>query len=109
MITTTPTQTTWTEIIFEVDEVDDIIVVKVGEPGPPGADGSGGPGGGGSSFVFSQSGPSAEWTIFHELGYRPAVSTFGVGGEIEGEVVHDSVDQARVLFDVAVSGTAYLS
>lgn len=76
-----------------------ISVVSEGIQGPPGASGAG--------FVFTQSSPAAEWVINHNLGFKPAVMIFDAGGsEVEAEVLHISVNQARIYFSVSLAGFA---
>lgn len=76
-----------------------VSVVKVGIQGPPGASGAG--------FVFSQPTPATEWVINHNLGFRPAVEIIDAGGnEVDAEVQHISVNQARVYFNAAIAGEA---
>ena len=66
-----------------------------------------GGGGGGPPFVHSQSVPAVEWIINHNLGFRPAVTLFTVGGvEMEGEVIHSTLNQFRALFNTPLTGTA---
>jgi hypothetical protein len=66
-----------------------------------------GGGGGGAPFVHIQSAPATEWVVNHNLGYRPSVTVFTVGGvEMLAEVVHSTLNQFRVLHNVAVAGTA---
>lgn len=62
------------------------------------------------SFAFTQASPNTTWVINHNLGFTPVVALFTVGGvEIEGEVVHSSVNQVQVSFAVALTGTARLT
>jgi hypothetical protein len=65
--------------------------------------------GGSSRYVHTQSSASTTWTINHNLGYRPSVELLNSGGvEVDGNVVHVSVNQVSVLFTVAIAGTALL-
>lgn len=62
------------------------------------------------TYIHNQSSPSATWTINHNLGYRPAVSTFdSAGSEMVGEVTHTNTNQSIVYFAASFSGNAYLS
>lgn len=73
-----------------------------GEPGPPG------PGGG--AYEHTQSTPSTEWVINHNLGYKPNVQTFTVGGQVfRGSVTHISNNQLVIGTVIPVAGTARLS
>lgn len=76
-------------------------VVTEGPQGPPGADAT--------AYVHQQPSASATWTINHNLGYRPSVELLNTGSqEIEGDVVHTSVNQTVVTFTSAVAGQARL-
>ena len=58
---------------------------------------------------FIQVAPSATWTINHNLGYRPSVELLTAGGaEMEGEILHVSVNQLQIYFTVSVAGSARL-
>lgn len=62
-------------------------------------------GGGGVEYV--QSTPSSAWVFNHNLGRRPIVSVFSMGGsEVLAEVLHISTNQAQILFDSPISGYA---
>lgn len=75
-----------------------------------GAPGSPGGGGGSSGFSFTQSTSSAVWTINHNLGYRPNVALFTVGGvNFNGEVSHPTVNQTIVSLSSPLAGSARLS
>ncbi len=72
-----------------------------GERGPSGVSGD--------SFEFSQSSPALQWSISHNLGRRPIVELFSVGGaEIDADVLHPSVDQVIVYFVSPTAGSARL-
>ena len=73
-----------------------------GPPGPPGANGAG--------YDFSQATPSPLWTIAHNLGFRPSVATFTVGGvEMIGTVTHLSANVVQIDFSIPVAGLARLN
>lgn len=79
-----------------------VVNVVGGVAGPAGASGAG--------FNHTQSTVSDTWTINHNLGYKPAVQTYTVGGvEVEGDVVHINTNQTMVYFTVAIAGFARLS
>lgn len=83
-----------------VEEVTQTVEVQVaglrGRPGSPGYD-------------HTQASPATTWIIAHNLGLRPSVQTFSVGGvEIIGAVQHLSFNTLTVTFAVAVAGTARL-
>jgi hypothetical protein len=78
-----------------------IVVTTLGPPGPPGPV---------AGFDFTQSSAAVSWTINHNLGYRPSVQVFNVGGlEVLGEIQHTSNNQTIVTFNTAMAGTARLS
>jgi hypothetical protein len=82
-----------------------IAIVNAGPPGPPGP-----PGPSGAGYDFNQASPATTWTINHNLGYRPSVQMFTVGGlEVLGEIQHTSNNQTLISFNTAVAGTARLS
>jgi hypothetical protein len=77
-----------------------VTVTNAGPVGPPGA---------GAGYNFAQTATSAVWTINHNLGYKPSVQVFTVGGlEMLAEVQHNSINQVIVTFNTAVAGTARL-
>lgn len=81
-------------------------VVRVATPGPPGPPGPIGA----SAYVHQQQSPAATWTINHNLGLKPSVELLNSGSqEIEGDVVHTSMNQTVVSFTAAVSGLARLT
>lgn len=64
----------------------------------------------GSGVTFEQLTPATTWNINHNLGYRPSVEVFSVGGaEIDAEVLHLSVNQTQIHFVVATAGSARLN
>lgn len=80
-------------------------VVQVEVTGPQGPQGPAGA----PAYVHQQGSASATWTINHNLGYRPSVELLNTGSqEIEGDVVHTSVNQTVVTFTSAVAGQARL-
>jgi hypothetical protein len=82
-----------------------IAIVSAGPPGPPGP-----PGPSGTGYDFNQASPAITWTINHNLGYRPSVQMFTVGGlEVLGEIQHTSDNQTLITFNLAVAGTARLT
>ena len=83
----------------------DVYPARPGPPGPPGP-----PGANGAGFDFTQASPSAVWTISHNLGVRPSVSTLSVGGvEMWGTATHLSANVVQVNFSTPVAGTARLN
>lgn len=58
----------------------------------------------------TQDDPALVWTINHNLGFRPGVHLYSVGGrEMMAEIVHTSLNQTLVYFDNSTAGTAVCS
>jgi hypothetical protein len=71
-----------------------------------------GGGGGGSSIsrVFEFTTAATTWTIEHNLGLYPSITTVNDNGEvIVGEVTYTNDDTIEVVFSEAVSGYAYIN
>lgn len=84
------------------------VVVTVGTQGPAGAKGD--DGAPGSAYTHTQSVAASSWTVTHNLGYRPAVSVLTDGGQVRlAEVTHLSVNQCRVDFAAASTGSVVVS
>jgi hypothetical protein len=82
-----------------------VTVVNAGPVGPRGFSG----GGGSAGYDHIQNSALDLWTINHNLGYKPSVQTFTVGGlEVLGEIQHISNNQVVVTFNTTLSGTARL-
>jgi len=61
-------------------------------------------------FVFTQTKESKEWVIEHNLAKYPNIRMeMPDGTDINGQVTNVDENNMKVNFDVAVSGTAYLS
>jgi hypothetical protein len=83
----------------DIDPTDVIEVLSEGPEGPPGP--------AGQAFVHTQAVPASEWVINHNLGTRPAIVTLTTGGiEVFGDVLHASLNQARVTFVAPLAGFA---
>lgn len=64
-------------------------------------------GAGSASFIHTQGSAATSWTVNHNLGFRPAVEVFSVGGaEIDAEVLHTSPNQTVISFNAATAGSA---
>ena len=62
------------------------------------------------SYTHIQSSPATTWVINHNLGFYPVVEVRNAGGVvINGFVLHTSINQTQVTFNVAVAGTARAS
>lgn len=65
------------------------------------------PGSSSLRFDFSQPTPSATWTIAHNLGKRPLIRIFTLGGvEVEALPAHLSDNVTQIHFDLPFAGTA---
>lgn len=90
---------------FDYDRVlirpdDSRVVVRA--QGPTGASGSTA-----ASYVHTQASPASTWNVTHGLGYRPSVELLDAGlSEIDGQVVHLSVNQLQVFFNTPTAGEA---
>lgn len=66
--------------------------VVVGIAGPPGPAGTGG-------FLFNQASAASPWIVNHNLGFRPTIQVYDVGGNIvNAEMIHVSVNQCQIFF-----------
>lgn len=89
-------------VIYEIVDEDTITYEVTGEKGDAGAAGSG--------YNHTQSSPNTTWTISHNLGIRPSVETFSVGGVLMwGDIVHLDLNTTQVTFATALSGYARCS
>jgi hypothetical protein len=62
------------------------------------------------SYVHNQSATSSQWTIVHNLGFNPNVTTKdSAGNVIEGDISYNSTSSLTINFSVGTSGYAYLS
>lgn len=83
-----------------------------GGPGPQGQQGDPGPTGEGTdaNYVYPQIAPSMVWTITHNLGKYPSVMIVDSGGTtVLGDIEYLSINQIRITFTTAFSGSAYLN
>jgi hypothetical protein len=62
------------------------------------------------SYKHTQNSASTTWTITHSLKFLPNVTAFDSSGtQVEGNVVHISINQLTISFSAAISGNAVLS
>jgi hypothetical protein len=92
----------------------EVSLIQQPEPGPPGPPGPAGPAGPpgptGTGFIFTQSSPSAIWTIVHNLNRWPSVTVVDSGNsEIIPNVVYTNSNQVIATFGSPTSGKAYLN
>lgn len=100
------------ETVFEIIDADPILdVIETSIPGRKGDKGDqGDPGLSGGSFEHTQSLASATWTITHNLGFRPAVTTFdSLDRQVIGELAYPDENTVVVTFLAGFSGHAFLS
>jgi|688.fasta_scaffold758067_2 hypothetical protein len=63
-----------------------------------------------NTYVHTQNTPSATWTIEHNIGRYPQVSSFDIDeDQIIGRVDHNSTTEVVIYFNSAVAGKAYLT
>lgn len=63
-----------------------------------------------SVFVHDQSSAATIWTVNHNLGYSPHVTTFNDDNEkITGTVTYTTANTLQITFSSAQSGKAYIS
>lgn len=83
-----------------------------GATGPAGPTGPEGPVGPAPTIAYThtQNAVSSTWSITHNLGFRPNVTTINSAFlNIEGNVEHTDANSLTITFDIATSGVAYLS
>ena len=83
-----------------------------GSTGATGATGPQGPVGPAPTIAYAhtQNTVSSTWSITHNLGFRPNVTTINSAGtNIEGIVEHTNENFLTITFSIAGTGTAYLS
>jgi hypothetical protein len=67
-------------------------------------------GSGSASYTHEQASALATWTITHNLGKHPHVTTIDTANSLVfGSVQYDSLNQVTISFSVPVSGKAYLN
>lgn len=63
-----------------------------------------------SSHEYTQSTPSDNWIITHNLNKRPSITVLtSAGDEVEGSVTVNSLNQVTITFSAPFSGTAILN
>lgn len=62
------------------------------------------------SYYHIQSAPATTWSITHNLGFYPNVTTLNSAGDnVEGVVAYPTLNSVTITFSEAISGKAYLS
>ena len=84
-----------------------VVIYERAAMGPPGPQG---PPGSGIAYVHDQPTPSDTWTINHNRGFKPLVEAFSAGNILMPlvEVLHTSVNQTIIYFNVPTAGFARL-
>jgi hypothetical protein len=60
-------------------------------------------------YTHTQASPLATWTIPHNLGRKPVVQIFTIGGiEVEAQFIHLTDNTTQIIFDAPFSGIAIL-
>jgi hypothetical protein len=94
------------------------VAVYAGPVGPQGPAGETGPAGPQGpigetptiAYTHTQNAVSSSWTITHNLGFYPNVSTTDASKfSMEGEITYINTDSLIVNFGIATTGYAYLS
>ena len=72
--------------------------------------GGGGTGTGDKTFVYSQTIPSKNWNISHNLDKYPSITIVdSAGSEVIGDTVYNSKNEVTIHFTAEFSGNAYLN
>lgn len=83
----------------------DSLKGEQGEQGPPGPSGSAA-----AAYTHDQAVPADVWTVTHNLGFHPSVTTFdSAGSEQIGSIQHIDVNSLTVSYTVPLGGKAYCS
>ena len=88
-------------IAVEIPRVTLIAAAEQGPMGPPG------PAGSSVQFVHTQSAPASTWSVNHNLGFRPDVTVYSLGGrETIADVLHLNDNQVEIYFAAPAAGAA---
>lgn len=88
-----------------ITEVNKPVVIQVGLQGPPGPPGVGVA----DVYIHTQASASDLWVINHNLGHRPIVELYTVGGVVmEATIVHINANQVQAQFATPMNGFATL-
>lgn len=92
-------------MITIIKDQNKIITKTIGTQGVSGPPGGSGTGGTGPGIQVIQNTPSITWVVNHNLGYKPQVQVFSIGGiEVDALVVHINDNQYQVQTDVPRTG-----
>lgn len=109
-----------TEAVIEIDETDAVIEVeqqdvviedaRSGPQGPQGPPGPQGPAGSDTTYVHTQTTPSATWVIAHGLDKFPAVDVVDSASNVViGEIRYNNSNTVTITFVSAFAGKAFLN
>ena len=100
-----------TQAIVEVDETEIVIEdARRGPQGPQGPQGPVGPAGSDTTYVHTQTTPSATWVIAHGLDKYPAVDVVDSGSNVVvGEIHYNNTNTITITFIAAFAGKAFLN
>lgn len=116
-----------TDVLVQTETIAEVLVTGskstyvttgiVGPQGPRGPEGPQGPQGpegprgpSGAYFQYTQASASDTWTIAHNFGYYPSVTTVTPGGvEMVGSVTHLSTNTLQINFNQPVAGFAHIT
>jgi hypothetical protein len=60
-----------------------------------------------AEYLHTQTVAATQWTINHNLGFKPDVALYDTGGNVvEAQILHHSNDQIYIYFNAAVAGAA---
>lgn len=84
------------KLVLQEPEVTRLI--SVGVQGPPGP--------GSARYEHVQSSPATQWTVNHNLGYKPSIEVLSPGGMVViADVVHMTDNQTLINFNAPQTGT----
>lgn len=96
--------------VLPADTIALTVEGQIGPPGPRGPAGPPGPPGAGVIFRWNQAAPATVWTVPHDLGFYPSVSTTDTAGtQVYGDVLYLDENTVQVTFGLAFAGYANLS
>lgn len=106
-----------TEVVIEVGETDAVVevqeqdvVIEDARSGPQGIPGPQGPAGSDTTYVHTQTTPSATWVIPHGLDKFPAVDVVDSASNVViGEIHYNNANTVTITFIAAFAGQAFLN
>lgn len=96
--------------VIELDTEPVVEILETGVVGPQGPPGEKGDTGEAPSYLHQQPTAASQWTINHNLGFKPSVELLNSASqEIDADVIHTSDNQVLAVFNLPVSGLARLN